>query len=106
RVEVADERQPGIGCLAVLFIQILTSGEICYVDANQRCLETAPAGANAHIPAARRLFCSFALASQDVVGHVQSLWREDIDLAHKECMYLLGRSANGGGSSYDFWAHQ
>src|SRR5207247_4814677 len=103
RVEVADKRHPGICCFTVLFIKVLTSREIRHVDANQRCFETASAGADAHIPAARRLFCRFALASKKVIGHVQSLRREDIDLARKQRMYLLGRSANGGSCSYDLW---
>ncbi len=79
RVEVAHEGHPRINPLAVLLVKRLGRAEVGDVHPDQRRLQPATGGTDAEVASAKLLLGRLPLHREEVVPHIESRWREDVD---------------------------
>ncbi len=75
------------------------------VDADERGFEASTTGTDADVAPPRRLLAGYALAREEVVLHIESLRRKDVDIAQEEGFDLVFGAADGGGGGDDFGPH-
>ena len=79
RVEVTHEGHPRINLLAVLVVQRLSRAQVSDVHPDQRRFQPATGGTDAEIASPKLLLGRLTLHREEVIPHIESRWREDVD---------------------------
>src|SRR5205814_7831102 len=88
RVEVANQRHPGISCRSVLAVEDLGCREKRDIDADQSRFHATTIGTNPQIAASWCLLAWLTLTGKEVVLNIDTLRRKDADFAQEERLDL------------------